>query len=639
MAERGLTADDAALLLHRSARRRADGSRGVRARHAWRRLVRACAAGDPAAQDTARAAAAGLRERDALDLAAAAPEEPTDRAAYLVLIGQFAQRRALDPDGSLLALAYRAAPPRIRARLRTAMAAEGDGEVIRVVVTGDRRDRVAEMSYDELDYLGHHLAERQDWAELRRLVRDLPLAKGAAAARLLPVTERTDGVVGLLAGASAPSPEQLRALVDRLPRDAPITYDVSGDHQGASFSPDTSELALRYAVRKRGLPRELRVETLRIGTGDITRRFAGSTPTAAETETSILHLGDEILVKLRAGDELCRITRILPVYETVGAATAMSDLRRTSRGAVVLCPGGPAFVDPGALGLRHEPTALSAPPGTDRGRRWISVCHTLATLPAARLIAFSDLRNVYVTTEDGQLLHAMPLYRRVGGDSLFSPVLSFLSRNSLALHQNASRVSGQSTEIWEFGPDGDPRRTEHRLGVPRKRWPDDTWRVPVLDDAFAARVYASGTSRLDIDLPWLRYPQSATAGVVRQRLLTLTPGQDMFVVSRTGADDGFEVHSPHLPTARTLLERPLLHGRPQDVRHVQDLRSRIGDPAVRDALDLLATCLIDRSGGDIALGRTDDVPAGGPTDLALGGGRRDPEDRHRQRHITHQGEA
>ncbi|MGP3970103.1 hypothetical protein [Streptomyces sp. 6N223] len=44
------------------------------------------------------------------DLLAAAAAEPRDRAAYLTLIGQDAQRQALAPDGSLLALAYRAAP-------------------------------------------------------------------------------------------------------------------------------------------------------------------------------------------------------------------------------------------------------------------------------------------------------------------------------------------------------------------------------------------------------------------------------------------------------------------------------------------------------------------------------------------------
>lgn len=260
-----LTGEAAERLVRRAARRRADGSRGMRAQRAWARLVQACAAGDAAAQEAVRTAE--LPDADVLDLLAVGPEEPADRAAYLTLIGQSAQRQALDPDGSLLALAYRAATPALRERLRTLMAGEGDTDVIRVVVTGEQRDRIAEMSYDELDYLGHHLAERRNWAELRRLARDLPLAKAAAAARLLPILERTEGVAELLSGASVRSPGQLRALVGRLPQRPLITHDVYGHFHGASFSPDTSELALRYTDLKAIQRDQFHVETLRIGTG------------------------------------------------------------------------------------------------------------------------------------------------------------------------------------------------------------------------------------------------------------------------------------------------------------------------------------------------------------------------------------
>ncbi|GGK94110.1 hypothetical protein GCM10010094_63700 [Streptomyces flaveus] len=164
-----LGAPRAARLTELAARRRGDGSRGLRARRAWRQLVRACAAGDPAALEAVRAAARDLPEPDVLDLLVVGPQEPADRAAYLTLLGQREQRQAMDPDGALLALAYRAAEPDVRERLCTAMAAEGEADVIRVVVTGDRRDRIAEMSDDELDYLGHELPDHRRWDELRRL--------------------------------------------------------------------------------------------------------------------------------------------------------------------------------------------------------------------------------------------------------------------------------------------------------------------------------------------------------------------------------------------------------------------------------------------------------------------------------------
>lgn len=99
----------------RAGLRRDDGSRGWRARRAWRRLVSACAAGNVAAQEAVRTAE--LTDPDVLELLAVAPAEPADRAAYLVLIGQGAQHRALDPDGSLPTLAYRTAVPETRERL------------------------------------------------------------------------------------------------------------------------------------------------------------------------------------------------------------------------------------------------------------------------------------------------------------------------------------------------------------------------------------------------------------------------------------------------------------------------------------------------------------------------------------------
>ncbi|MDO0937200.1 hypothetical protein QQY66_37820 [Streptomyces sp. DG2A-72] len=590
----------------RALRRRRDGSRGPLARFAWRRLVRACAEGDPAAQDAVRTAE--LPEPDVLDLLAAAPEQPADRAAYLTLIGQHAQRQALDPDGSLLALGYRAAAGEVRERLRTVMAADGNADVVRVVVSGDRRDRVAELSYDELDYLGHQLAERQEWAELRRLTRDLPLPKAVTAARLLPARERTAEAVELLARAS---PGPLRALTDRLPQYRRISHDlpVNSSLHGASFSPDTSELALRYLRWRFGGTTELHVETLRIGTGEgeVTPRFSGSDLWGTETGDSVLHLGDEVLITV-AAKRRDRILRILPANERVGGPASMARLRRTSRGAVVLCPEGPAFLDPGADGLRHRP--LPQFTGSDRLSTY-SVYSALATLPGARLLAFVSRGQVYMASEDGDILAKTTAYETSDGTARHHPALSFLAPDVLVLHCLASPPENEVTEIWEFPPDGAPSLVERRLGKLRDGWPLSRWRVPVLDDAFAARAYNPGVTD---DLPWL--PPRSLWPAYRQ-LLTLSPGQDMFVTIAASGSKSFEVHSPHLPAARALLERPLLHCRPEHLLEARDLCTRIGDPAVRDALGLLAHCLTDRFDGDIAPGTADAVPSAGPHDIAL----------------------
>jgi hypothetical protein len=65
--------------------------------------------------------------------------------------------------------------------------------------------------------------------------------------------------------------------------------------------------------------------------------------------------------------------------------------------------------------------------------------------------------------------------------------------------------------------------------------------------------------------------------------------------------------------------RLLVRSTPRDLQRVRELRAGIGDPAVRNALDLLATCLGERFGGDIALGDgTGAISAGDATDIALG---------------------
>ncbi|MDO0937203.1 hypothetical protein QQY66_37835 [Streptomyces sp. DG2A-72] len=76
-----------------------------------------------------------------------------------------------------------------------------------------------------------------------------------------------------------------------------------------------------------------------------------------------------------------------------------------------------------------------------------------------------------------------------------------------------------------------------------------------------------------------------------------------------------------LPVARELLRRPPAHGDPQQLRKVQELLPRIGDPAVRDALRRLQYGLEERFGHDIGLGSARPVVAGGATDIALGGER------------------
>ncbi|GAA5216039.1 hypothetical protein [Streptomyces thinghirensis] len=610
-----LTADETARLARRAALRRADGSRGLRARRAWRRLLRACAEGEPAGQDAMRTMAADLPEDDALDLLAAAPEEPADRAAYLALIGQQAQRQALDPEGSLLALAYRAAAAEVRERLRTVLAAEGDAEVVRVVVTGDRRERMADLSPYELDYLGHQLAEHGRWDELRRLVRDLPPARAAATVRLLPVQERTGNGANLFSMLADRSSEQLSGTVDRLPRDRLTTRETGGSYLGVSLSPDATEVALRYGLWKRGQRNEVHVETLRIGTGQSTHRFCGNALKGADSGNSILHLGDEVLVNLQCGYERHQVFRVVPDLVAFDAPSPLlSDIRRSSGGAVLVRPGGLSFVDPGARTLRR----LGIPGFNEGHGLYVSDAScALTTLPEDRLVAVFHMDTICVVNENGTVLHKTE--ERAGGPGGYSPALSFLSAHSLVLHKRANTVFQEITEVWEFPSQGAPRRTARHAGAITARWPYEKWRGRRLDDLFVQRVYnTADVHAVDPSAPWIQY-QRDSAGPPIRRLLAASPGGDLYFTEALAAGPlRLEIHSPHLPDARALLEKPLLHSTPQDLRHLHELRPKIGDPAVRDALDLLGAALSERFGGDIALGDQAAAPVGTATDIALG---------------------
>ncbi|WP_155058059.1 hypothetical protein [Streptomyces blattellae] len=589
--------EHAARILRHAFRRRADGSRGIRARWAWGRLLRACAAGDPVAQEAVRTAE--LPEADVLDLLAAAPKEPADQAAYLTMIGQHAQRQALDPDGSLLALAYRAAPAQVRERLRTEMTAAGDSTAIRVVVTGDRRDRLATLSYDEAGYLSRRLAHHQDWDELRRLAADLPPAEAAVAAGLLPPRERTGRDAESLALLAGQSGDGLRALSQRLPA-TPLTEYTVGLMYGegpvrASFSPDLSELAVVH-LRRRGVTEsahEFDLHTLRVGTGAETDRgWCGLIRISRPPlDCAVLHLGDEILVQ--AGprvhpERIVRVRQDTLVFDL--PEPAVSAMHRASGGAVMLGSAGLVFADRGADDLRHQPIPgfrdMTGPGGF---ASYVRSC-ALATLPSARLIAFSLGAGVHVVDEDGTALHQVPGRRKAArGEAMARPGLFLHTPNTLSVRYGTRK----QIRTWELSPEGARRVPDVTAGP--FRWSSGP------DTPFGAKPRHATDSGYDVRYVVERSPWGDT------RVHARTRGQLVHI----------ELESPHLPLARELLRRPLAHGDPQQLRKVQELLPRIGDPAVRDALDVLQRCLEDRFGSDIALGPGGPAPTGGPTDIAL----------------------
>jgi len=187
----------------RAMRRRADGSRGRRARRALRALARRSRPGDRMAvlwkvwlaypddqvwdlldsryRQIAFVAAINPREPTRSEVVAfcadrgLAPEEASERAMFFVLTGQQVQHRTEDPDGTLLAAAYRAAREDERDAVRQALAGADDLDLVRVVA-GAGRDTAPTVTHEEARYLAWQLAGRRDWAGLWQLALDLPVA-------------------------------------------------------------------------------------------------------------------------------------------------------------------------------------------------------------------------------------------------------------------------------------------------------------------------------------------------------------------------------------------------------------------------------------------------------------------------------
>ncbi|MFI0479467.1 hypothetical protein [Actinomadura sp. 9N215] len=558
-----------------------------------------------------------------------APSGPVERAAFFVRTGQHEQHRALDGDGALLATAYRAAPPDVRAELRTIMAEEGDSDLIRVTVTGERRGRIAELSGTELAYLRHHLAEQRRWPDLRALARDLPVAAAAETARLLPADERAGDDADLLAVLADLPWQKLRDTAGRLPADHLTRYGPPRNRMAVSISPDSAELAVSQPEKRRpsasaGAPTAIHVDTVQIGTGESTSQFTGTT--AFGYHNPVLHLGDEILLS-RKQNHRWNVERVFPGRHPFDSPAGMSpQMRRTSHGAVLIHLDGLAFADPGADGLRLESVHSFRKMMGGKAVALDSRCQ-LTTLPAARLIAFCDLHNqIYVTTEDASSVLRIPADHYTGTDWSIS-ALSFLGPSTLAVHghQRIGLELTQHTEIWEFPPPGDPHaaaphRTAAHDGMVRDRWPVEEWEGSPIDPYFAHQLLTFSSlaphfGGLDPGIPWLQASQEQTGS---RRFLAMPLAGDMLVTAVGKMEhETLEVHSRFLPTARALLERPLLYSTPQDLQRARDLRSKIGDPAVRDALALLETCLAARFGGDIALGAPGPMPSAGPTDIAL----------------------
>ena len=199
------------------------------------------------------------------------PDNAVRRALFYVLTGQPAQHRALDPDGSLLAAAYRAVGADTRAALREVIARAGHLDLVRVVAGAGGAGR-ARMTTDERVYLVGQLAGRADWSGMWR-----------------PADARGRDLFALL---SRVGPAATAAARDALPPRDPVRLHLSGWPAEASFSPDGHGLAV--AEVRSDLSGS--VSVFELPGGRLAERYErrGSRP------ASLLHLGDAVIVWWRS---------------------------------------------------------------------------------------------------------------------------------------------------------------------------------------------------------------------------------------------------------------------------------------------------------------------------------------------------
>ncbi|MBE1530555.1 hypothetical protein [Actinomadura algeriensis] len=514
------------------------------------------------------------------------PRDAARRAAFLLVTGRTAQYRALDPDGGLLALAYAAAPDAVRARVRAALPAANDLDLVRVIVGNDRRARIGELEGGEARYLAERLADRREWDELWTFVQDLPLTQGVEliglfdrwtpgdddARRLFTAFREADS------GAVASELRTLRADPLSMGR---RTFQVDGAVTGLSFSPDGPFLAVATSGPA--------IDVLDPRSGRSVERFTGfDAPIGA-----VLHLGSGAVIagERTDGGRACRLLRcadgrIETLRPDAGGVTSLAAtggggfLAATRRGPLRGVPHGSWTALRPAAGPGPDPAdvprTIAAHPESGRfavlGRtlRLLGpgLERALTTHPTAPLggIAFVDADTLAGVTEQG----AVTLLRASGDGPFVQDGFRWTAR---------ARVAGLRA-----------------LGV----LPDRGAPV-VLDGTGTLRFLDGSTLRTRTRRP----PPDGAAPAH----LAVAPGGEFLAIA--DASGGVEVFPANSWKVAELLERPLAEAVPRDLEVLAAVPDE-GGP-----LRLLAACLEHRFRRDVALGEAVRRSTGGASDVSL----------------------
>ncbi|GAB2578892.1 hypothetical protein GCM10027168_09710 [Streptomyces capparidis] len=519
-----------------------------------------------------------------------APRDPVRRVTFFLLTGQLHHYRGLDPDGRMLELAYSTADSATRTRLQTAMRSGGAADLLRVLVSRNRRDRISELSGDEAAWLARHLAERGEWAELWRVVQDLPLSMGLGLMDLfgawVPAGEDDRRVFERM---RATDPAAVRAGVDELslhrpgfPRQARIMFH--GRVNSVSFAPDAPLLAVAGTNRVAGV--------VDLAQGRLVERYERFHASVGY----VVHTGGGAFVaaeRSNNGDTACRLLRC-----SDGAAT---ELHREPGPVTSLALAGADGRFAG--GTRAGRVLLGAPDGTvrtvpvaelglDPRQDWPRA--VTAHLGSGRLAVLG--RGLTVTGAAGAVLArgdaGMVVGRAVftGPDTLV--VASKRGTVQVLRRDGDALLPGPVSAGDVCGLEALPDRREVVLV-------DRAGRIAVLDAGTLEPVLSSDTA--------VRGATSAH----------LSPGGEYLAI---GYAKGFtDLYDLRVWAVPGLAARPLVNCVPADLHVVAGMRAAGAfPPAARSLLGLLHDVLAHRFRFDIELGTVDAATlSAGEYDISL----------------------
>ncbi|WUI00851.1 hypothetical protein OHR68_03255 [Spirillospora sp. NBC_00431] len=622
-------------------------------------LVEASSRFDHPIGERARARLAAGRDTEAADLFCAlapdspeafafcvahglAPSDEVQRAAFFVRTGQNEQYEALDPEGSLLALAYEAASPYERGTLRLAMTELGGIDLLSVLAgKRSRHGDSAELARPERAYLLERLRDQGDWERLWSLT------------PLLPLTEAVDHVRAF--GDWRPSGDDDRHLFEALRTadavavracvEALSSGDASAPHvqiklgdldqrlagtrvvESIDFAPDGSALAFAARLRDGSCAG---VVNLRDAT--LSSLHSGF----PHPLKFVAHLGSDAIVVAESSDDVAgaRHRGAMVYHADRDGARALGDYIRiwaldrvAGEGSFIVSAwdgeandGWLGDVFAGKFGTPLVRTGITD--GIDNFQPL-----TTALDPDRQRVALRYYDDILVAKLDGSLVNRLSTTRTPW-------------RSPIALSPSALLSFGFLGELraWQEPLTAEGRPSMTTVGSSDKSPPIEVAWSPALQRFIAVHTsfvelfglpgadggpFVTGRIRLTVPRSKARFkpwPRDVDDVQTEPRFVRLSPKGDVLALGGVGntidlyAITGFGLHAPRKITAPPVL---------QDREFMGYVGAALADPmfdgGYRPTLELLWQCLEYRFRHDIGIGDAAGAVAAADDDIGLGG--------------------